>query len=160
MGSTPENMLKYENYKEQMKRLKAAMTNHFYLEAVFIEYAILEDRLESALRHSGKWHPKPDQHTSIDRKVRLLMAQAEEHKSPAQKYFQPEMMQEVLDWKNKRNPLMHSLMKQQLHTDDLASFAEDGMRLVKQVGNKVKLFNRATEQMLPSIGILPCKPGL
>ena len=63
-------MIKYENYKEQMKRLKAAMANRFYLEAIFIEYAILEDRLESALRHSGKWHPKPDQHTSIDKKVK------------------------------------------------------------------------------------------
>lgn len=147
MNSTPENMLKYENYKEQMKRLKAAMTNQFYLEAIFIEYAILEDRLESALRHSGKWHPKPDQHTSIDRKVRLLMAQAEEKKSLAQKYFQPELMQEILDWKNRRNPLMHSLMKQQLHTEDLAGLATEGLVLVKQVSNEVSLFNRATERM-------------
>ena len=143
MGTSPENMLKYENYKEQMKRLKAAMTSHFYLEAVFIEYAILEDRLESALRHSGKWHPKPDQHTSIDRKVRLLMAQAEEKKSLAQKYFQPEMMQEILDWKNRRNPLMHSLMKQQLHTEDLANLANEGLILVRQISNKVSLFNKA-----------------
>ncbi len=138
-----ENMLKYENYKEQMKRLKMALTNQFYLEAVFIEYAILEDRLESALRHSGKWHPKPDQHTSIDRKVRLLMAQAEEKKSLAQKYFQPEMMQEIIDWKDRRNPLMHSLMKQQLHTEDLANLANEGLILVRQISNKVSLFNKA-----------------
>ena len=147
MNVTPENMLKYENYKEQMKRLKAAMANRFYLEAIFIEYAILEDRLESALRHSGKWHQKPDQHTSIDRKVRLLMAQAEVESSLAQKYFQPEMMQEILDWKNRRNPLIHSLMKQQLHTEDLADLANEGLLLVRQVSNKVRLFNRATERM-------------
>ena len=146
MSTTPENMLKYENYKEQMERLKKAMTNRFYLEAIFIEYAILEDRLESALRHSGKWQPKPDQHTSIDRKVKLLMAQATEKKSLAQKYFQLEMMQAVLDWKNRRNPLMHSLMKQQLHTGDLSGLAEEGLALVKQVGNKVRLFNRAVER--------------
>lgn len=146
MSTTPENMLKYENYKEQMERLKKAMTNRFYLEAIFIEYAILEDRLESALRHSGKWQPKPDQHTSIDRKVKLLMAQATEKKSLAQKFFQLEMMQAVLDWKNRRNPLMHSLMKQQLHTGDLSGLAEEGLALVKQVGNKVKLFNRAVER--------------
>lgn len=144
MDSTPENMIKYENYKEQMKRLKAAMANRFYLEAIFIEYAILEDRLESALRHSGKWHPKPDQHTSIDKKVKLLLKQAEEKKSLAQKYFQPEMMQEILDWKNRRNPLMHSLMKQQLHTEDLAKLANEGLILVRQISNKVGLFNRAT----------------
>lgn len=146
MTATPEHMLKYENYKEQMERLKKAMTNRFYLEAIFIEYAILEDRLESALRHSGKWQPKPDQHTSIDRKVKLLMAQATEKKSLAQKYFQLEMMQAVLDWKNRRNPLMHSLMKQQLHTGDLSGLAEEGLALVKLVSNKVKLFNRAVER--------------
>jgi hypothetical protein len=41
------NMQKYENYKEQMNRLKKAMANAFYLEALFIEYAIMEDRTES-----------------------------------------------------------------------------------------------------------------
>ena len=146
MNTTPENMLKYENYKEQMERLKKAMTNHFYLEAIFIEYAILEDRLESALRHSGKWHPKPDQFTSIDKKIRLLNQQAGEKKNIAGKYFQAEMMQAILDWKNRRNPLMHSLMKQQLHTEDLSGLAEEGLALVKQVSNKVKLFNRALDR--------------
>ena len=147
MNSNPEKLLKYENYKEQMKRLKAAMTNQFYLEAIFIEYAILEDRLESALRHSGKWHPKPDQHTSIDKKVKLLLKQAEEKKSLAQKYFQPEMMQAILDWKNKRNPLIHSLMKQLLHTEDLDELATEGQRLVKQIDNKVTLFNKAIDRL-------------
>lgn len=146
MSITPENMLKYENYKEQMERLKKAMANHFYLEAVFIEYAILEDRLESALRHSGKWQPKPGQFTSIDKKVRLLTQQAAENKSLASKYFHEEMMQAILDWKNRRNPLMHSLMKQQLHTEDLSGLAEEGLDLVKQVSNKVKLFNRAIDR--------------
>ena len=35
------NMEKYGNYKEQMGRLKKAMDNHFLLEALFIEYAII-----------------------------------------------------------------------------------------------------------------------
>ena len=38
---------KYLNYKEQMVRLKKAMAAQFYLEAIFIEYAVMEDRLES-----------------------------------------------------------------------------------------------------------------
>ena len=38
------NIQKYENYKEQMKRLDRALTNGFNLEAMFIEYAIMEDR--------------------------------------------------------------------------------------------------------------------
>ena len=49
-----ENQLKYENYREQFKRLNSALHSGFNLEAMFIEYAILEDRTESILRHAGK----------------------------------------------------------------------------------------------------------
>ena len=57
MEQITDNMQKYANYKEQMGRLSKALTQGFFLEAIFIEYAILEDRLESILRHSGKWNP-------------------------------------------------------------------------------------------------------
>ena len=58
MDSKIDNMQKYENYRVQIGRLKKALKEHFYLEAIFIEYAIMEDRLEAILRHAGKWHPK------------------------------------------------------------------------------------------------------
>ena len=43
MDKTITNTQKYENYKEQFKRLKRALNEGFNLEAIFIEYAILED---------------------------------------------------------------------------------------------------------------------
>ena len=46
------NMEKYANYREQMERLNRAMKERFFLEAMFIEYAVMEDRCESILtRH-------------------------------------------------------------------------------------------------------------
>ena len=36
------NIQKYENYKAQNGRLNRALREHFYLEALFIEYAIIE----------------------------------------------------------------------------------------------------------------------
>ena len=39
---TIDNQLKYENYKEQFRRLNKALANGFNLEAMFIEYAIIE----------------------------------------------------------------------------------------------------------------------
>ena len=47
--------LKYENYREQFKRLNKAIANGFNLEAIFIEYMIMEDRTESVLRHAALW---------------------------------------------------------------------------------------------------------
>ena len=58
MDTHIDNMQKYANYREQFGRLKKAINNNFYLEAIFIEYAIIEDRLESILRHSGKLNPE------------------------------------------------------------------------------------------------------
>ena len=49
-------------------------------------------------------------------------------------------------WKECRNQLIHALMKQQLHTEDLQSLAEKGQTLIRMVSNKVGLFNRAVER--------------
>ena len=46
-----ENQLKYENYREQFKRLNSALNNGFNLEAMFIEYAIMEDRTSFVIAH-------------------------------------------------------------------------------------------------------------
>ena len=58
MTDRPDNQQKYENYRVQSRRLASALRSGFYLEAVFIEYAIIEDRLESALTHAGAFNPK------------------------------------------------------------------------------------------------------
>ena len=47
------NIQKYENYREQFIRLKKALDLKFFLEAIFIEYTIIEDRTESISRHAG-----------------------------------------------------------------------------------------------------------
>ena len=146
MKPVSDNMQKYENYKEQMKRLKSALEHKFFLEAIFIEYAIIEDRLESALRHSGKWNPKPGKHTMIGQKIKLILQLPEKGESLAEKYFSLELIQQILDWKDRRNPLIHDLMQQFIHTEELAALAQEGFVLVKQLSNKVSLFNKAIER--------------
>lgn len=47
------NTTKQRVYTQQMGRYKKAMKQGFFLEAVFIVYAMLEDRLRSFLYHSG-----------------------------------------------------------------------------------------------------------
>ena len=44
---------KFENYKHMKASLKRAMNEEFYYQAIFIEYAIIEDRTASVLRHAG-----------------------------------------------------------------------------------------------------------
>ena len=52
-------MEKVKNYKKQAKyadlitRLNKALNEEFYYEAIFIEFAMFEDRTSSLLRHAG-----------------------------------------------------------------------------------------------------------
>lgn len=142
------NMQKYENYREQMGRLRKALGAGFYLESIFIEYAIIEDRLESILRHAGKWkEPKlGEKGPSLQEKKNKIVKMAEEKKSLACKYFSDDVLCRIIDWKNQRNDLIHQLMKQELHTEELYNFAEQGFLLVKEISNKANLFNRALER--------------
>ena len=146
MEMIQDNMQKYENYREQMKRLKKALNDEFYLEAIFIEYAVMEDRLESALCHAGKWkEPKPGKFISLQDKKDQIAKMAEQKNSMAQKYFSGDILCRVIQWKTDRNTLIHELLKQSIHTAELKELAERGQFLVKELSNKVRLHNRALE---------------
>ena len=141
MNTPIDNMQKYANYKEQFGRLKKALNYKFYLEAIFIEYAIIEDRLESVLRHSNKFNP--DKHNSLNSKLRKIKDMQREKKSLIKKYLTEELIEEISVWKEDRNKLIHALMKQNLHTEDLEKIALEGQQLAKTISNKTKSYNNA-----------------
>ena len=146
----PENMQKYENYKEQFKRLNRAMDQCFYLEAMFIAYAILEDRTESILRHAEKWDAyiksRKGHNATIDSKIRYIQKQAEQRKTLMNKYFSDDLLDLVLIWKEERNRMIHALMKQLLTTEELFELAEQGKMLTRQLTNRAENFSRAVER--------------
>ena len=146
MDSNVENQQKYENYRVQMGRLKSALRGHFNLEAIFIEYAIIEDRLEAILRHADKWHPKEKSFVSIDSKIKQVAKLAEEKKNPAHRCFPPELTDRILVWKEKRNRLIHALLKQSLNSDDIILIAEEGELLAKQLCSKATSHRRLLER--------------
>ena len=89
ISSKLENVQKYENYREQFIRLDKALKAGFNLEAIFIEYAILEDRASSILRYeNNSIKPRGNRPPSIDAKLRKIKAIAREKKSLPNKYFQ------------------------------------------------------------------------
>ncbi|MCR5090365.1 MAG: hypothetical protein K6C08_12755 [Oscillospiraceae bacterium] len=143
MMKTESNMQKYGNYKEQMGRLKKALNSQFYLEAISIEYAVLEDRVESVLRHSEVFRPK--KHNTITKKLNRLSVLCGDNKL-AGKYFTDELISSIHEWKNERNPMTHALLNLHLHTEDLQKIAEDGEKLVKTMCSKSSLYNRAIDR--------------
>lgn len=65
-----KNMEKYEIYKSMNENLSKAMKAEFYYQAIFIEYAIIEDRCLSVLKHAGvKYVDSKDRELTLSRKV-------------------------------------------------------------------------------------------
>lgn len=138
------NMEKYSNYKEQMGRLKKAMDHHFLLEALFIEYAIMEDRCESLLRHSGVFNP--ERHDTINKKLNRIADLARNKKALIRKYISAELIEDIKTWKEERNRLIHALMKQNLTGEELERIGFQGQELVKVLCSKTTSYKRALER--------------
>ena len=146
-----DNMQKHENYREQFQRLKKALDNGFDLEAIFIEYAILEDRTESILRHGGKWQAYlkkiKGREPNITTKVQYIQKSAECKKDIAHRYFSDNLLDGILQWKDERNRLIHALLKQQLKPHEVACIAQKGAELTKLLRTRVGSYNRALERI-------------
>ena len=139
----PENIRKYENYKEQFKRLNRAMSNAFYLEALFIEYAIMEDRAEAILRYEDNGISSKNGFVSIDRKLNKIGKIAEQKRSLPNRYFSDDLIERIAAWKEERNRLIHALMKQSLTTEGLRCLAEEGRTLACELRDRANLYKRA-----------------
>ena len=148
--SLERNMQKYENYGEQFRRLKKALRYHFYLEAVFIAYAIMEDRTEAILCYAGQWgayrKSRRGWEPSFDTKVKRIKKIAEEKKALPRRYFSDELLDAVLSWKEERNQLIHALMKQTLTSDALEDIASRGSDLARKLTNQAGYYRRAVQR--------------
>ena len=146
---TEENQLKFDNYREQFRRLNKALANGFNLEAMFIEYAILEDRTESILRHADLWdaylNSRKGHMPTIESKIRYIKKNAENKKSLLHKYFSGDLLDQVMAWKDERNRLIHALLKQRLTDEDVIRIAQDGSELARKIRSRTTSHNRATQ---------------
>lgn len=145
-----DNQQKYENYKEQFKRLNKALVNGFNLEAMFIEYAIMEDRTESILRHAGYWDAylkkRGNRDATINSKISCIQGKVNADDKLLRKYFSDDLLDRILSWKEERNRLIHALLKQQFEHDEIRELATKGNELVKALRSRSSSYNRALEK--------------
>ena len=144
------NMQKFQNYRNQFSRLTKALNAEFYLEAIFIAYAIIEDRTESILRHTGKWEAyeksRRGRGATLDSKITYIQKMAEEKKSLCNRYLADGTLQRIREWKEERNRMIHALLKQNLSDGELAALAQTGSDLAKDLRTKTNNLNRAIQK--------------
>lgn len=143
--------IKYENYKEQLGRLNKALANGFNLEAIFIEYSIMEDRTESIIRHAGKWEQYlkkcGNRGPTLSSKIIYIKRLSESNrKDLLNRYFSNDLLDKIMCWKDDRNRMIHALLKQQFKKDEVAAFSAKGKELVTALRNKSGNYSRAVER--------------
>jgi hypothetical protein len=122
-------------YKEGIARIDDALDKEFWLEASWITYAMFEDRCNSLLDKSGgPITPPSNGFISINRKIKELKNRASTNQLLNLVSHLPSLLQELYDWKEDRNPIMHNLValpkEWSVINTDTEKLAKDGRELL------------------------------
>lgn len=118
--------------------LKKAIACRFFYQAIFIESAILEDRCRSALSHT-KINTENKQFRQL---LNMLKSRPEFVQPIARKKIPIELINEIFEWKENRNRLVHCLANLPYEDGRLEEIATVGKELVRRLENSVKSLNR------------------
>ncbi len=147
MNEISSNLAKHDRYTELIRDLKKAILYHFYLEAIFIEYAILEDRTKSILMHSKRYNE--NKHDSLSKKVTEILVLIRQSSNRLSRYLSIETVESIRSWMKNRNALIHHLPQISCCEDDVMNIALEGVLLVKKISNASTSFRRYTAQNSP-----------
>ena len=136
-----KNYKKNQTYRELMEDLTLSLEKEFYYEAIFIEYAVLEDRTESLIRHSKIEHNLTKREMTLYNKINLIKSKEEFKSFYCNKHEIIKILDEVNEWKDKRNKLIHDLVNTTYTNDDIKEIAIKGHELVCKLNNKSTLIN-------------------
>ena len=152
------NYIKQRSIAAIMERLNTAMKNEFFFEAVFLEYALLQDRIEAALRYEGNSisTKEGDPSPSLTRQISKVKTIAREKKGISSRYFTEELLEACAAWVDKRNDFVHALGSMSPdRIQEIQALAKDGCSLVKKLMAKAQsyrnyLLRRGLLQTIPS----------
>ncbi len=135
-------MNKQNKYSNFMFKLNNATNNEYYYEAIFIEYAIIEDRTESLLKHAKiKYREDNGQGFKLAKKLDKIRSREEFQDIYIKKHIPNELLDKVKEWKNERDKLMHDIINVEYENENIKNIALTGECIVKRLNNKTKLVN-------------------
>lgn len=129
-------------YKSMNENLTKAMRSEFYYQAIFIEYAIIEDRCTSVLRHAGvKYLDSKGQEIKLSQKLTKMRSNPAFVVPYVRQRITPELLDEITEWKRERDQLIHALAKIPYDHESIKIIAVQGKELVRILSDKVKSVN-------------------
>lgn len=137
---------KKDKYAILMSKLKKATDNEYYYEAIFLEYAILEDRTESLLKHANICiENKKGFPLKLSEKLNKIKDGKEFQDSYIKKHLINELLS-IYDWKCQRDKLMHDIVNLNYENSDIKMLALNGECIIKKLNNKTKLVNNLLDK--------------
>ena len=135
---------KGEIYGKLHERLKKALKSGFWLEATMIEYNIIEDRTAAIIYYTGiaskPWEKKlTNKLNSIEQQL------GKKHPILCEK-VSPKTLQEIKEWKKKRNTAVHKACYTLFEEEDFKAIAKEGKELVRNISNDSLKVKRACEK--------------
>lgn len=131
------NVQKYETYKSIHESLSKSIKYGFCYEAIFLEYAILEDRLASVLKYAEiPYIDKNGQDVSISKKLNLIGSRKELGAKFYRDRLTPELILECRTWIEIRNQLIHHMANLPYDNEQVQKVAVEGNELVRKGKNK------------------------
>lgn len=143
---------KQQQYAILMSKLKKAINNEFYYESIFIEYAVMEDRTESILKHANvKYLNKEGMPVSISVKINKLRSNAVFQDKYIKKHLTEKLLDDLVEWKEERNHLIHALIKHKYDEEKLKNIALRGECIAKKLASKSALVNKYLDSKKESL---------
>ena len=133
-------MDKYQNYKHLFSKLNRALLNEFYLEAIFIEYAIIEDRAKSLLIRLERFDE--NKHNTISKKLTAINHVLDLKTCILSNYLTKDLIEKVRAWISVRNILIHALPNIEYRDEQVKEVALEGQRLSKIYSTKIGLHKK------------------
>ena len=141
-------------HKDFFDRCNTAIVHGFYMEAILLEYAAMESRLEIILGVLGLpcnkfLEPDLRRKTKISHRISCLEYMYKHSPVFVKSCMKKEFFKKIKTWIKKRNQYIHSLYKNEIaydqRIDDLKTIAEDGRDLCKTLYNETKRIRRMCE---------------
>lgn len=113
------------------------MKNQFYFEATMIEYAVIEDKVDSLFSaHNCKIKNKLKQNLETMKTSHIF------NEKFIHERITIDLIEKIDEWRMERNSVVHDLFKEKILEVDFKNVAEQGFEPQRILDNKVSSINR------------------
>ena len=128
-----------------MQRLTDSLYLGYYVEAITLEYAIMEDRLTSVLKHSHSFDEK--KHRSLNKKINEIKSINKKENSQTKEYISNEILDLINAWGAERYKIVRNLMNKIYDSETIREMAVLGQEIVKILNNKTTCLNKKMDKI-------------